>query len=122
MLMMTGVLPDSAFVDKTVMNRTFDAVLLHWDLQSLWGWDFPMMALVAAALGRQEDALRLLLLDNPRNRYLANGHNEQGDDDALPLYLPGNAALLLVTALMAKKGMFPSNWAVRAEGLGDYVW
>jgi hypothetical protein len=51
MLAMLGLLPGKG-IDRTVMNATLDKVLAVWDRQSLWGWDFPMMALCAAALGR----------------------------------------------------------------------
>jgi hypothetical protein len=102
------------------MAATFDRVLASWDFESLWGWDFPMMAMTAAALGRGEDALRLLLLDNPKNAYTANGHNRQADRDDLPLYLPGNGALLLSVAILATRGLFPAALGCRHEGLLPY--
>ena len=42
------------------------------------------------------------MMDVPKNRYLANGHNYQ--DDRLPIYLPGNGGLLAATAMMAAGG------------------
>ena len=118
MLMMSGYIPfdqtDDGWLDRRVMNTTFDRVLSHWDLDDLWGWDFPMMAMTALSLGRTGDALDLLLLDRPKNVYLPNGHNRQGDKEDLPLYLPGNASLLLAAALFA--GRFPASWNVRTEG------
>jgi hypothetical protein len=126
MLMMKGVLP-GAEVDDAVMGVTLDRVLKDWDMPSLWGWDFPAMAMTACRLGRKEDALRLLLMDNPKNTYLPNGHNAQIGSDALPLYLPGNGGLLLAAAMMAAgyDGApedlpgFPRNgaWRVRHEGI-----
>lgn len=99
----------------------------NWDWDNTWGWDYPMMAMTAARLGEGETAIRALLMDKGKNRYLANGHNPQGP--ALPLYLPGNGGLLYATALMAAgwdgapagkpAPGFPDDgsWVVRWEGL-----
>jgi hypothetical protein len=100
MLFTLGVLP-GASVEKEYMSRTLDAVLGAWDLQSLWGWDFPAMAMTAARLGRTRDAVNLLLMETPKNTYNSNGHNPQLPRSDLPVYLPGNGALLLAIALMA---------------------
>jgi hypothetical protein len=118
MLMMYGLLPGDQ-VDKTAMSHTLDRVLSSWDMDSLWGWDFPMMAMTAARLGRSKDAVDLLLMDNPKNIYLANGHNAQGDRDDLPLYLPGNGGLLLAVAMMKER--FPEGWKVKTENIGAYI-
>jgi hypothetical protein len=101
------------------MSDTLDRVLQDWDLDSLWGWDFPMMAMTAARLGRSKDAVDLLLMDNPKNTYLPNGHNAQGDKSDLPLYLPGNGGLLLAVAMM--KDHFPEDWKVKTEKIGAYI-
>jgi hypothetical protein len=120
-----GLLP-GAKADPAVMSRTLDAVLERWDFESCWGWDFPMLAMTAARLGRPEDAVSLLLMDRPKNSYLANGHNPQRPRGDLPLYLPGNGALLLAVSMMAagwdgapkvKNPGFPRGWEVEAEGL-----
>jgi hypothetical protein len=127
MLMMKGVLPGDG-IDDAVMNATLDRVLKNWDMSSLWGWDFPLMAMTACRLGRKADAVRLLLLDSPKNTYLPNGHNMQTGSDALPLYLPGNGGLLSATAMMAagyngkppgELPGFPNNgrWQVRYENI-----
>ena len=106
MLAMVGLLPGGG-IDRQVMNATLDKVLSVWDRESFWGWDFPMMAMCAARLGRRKDAVELLLMESPKNTWLPNGHNAQGDWTApggredLPLYLPGNGGLLLATAMMA---------------------
>ncbi len=100
MLMAFGVL-NGIGVDKTLMNDTYNAVMEHWDFESCWGWDFPMMAMSAARLNRPDDAVDALLMATPKNTYLANGHNPQLPGDVLPLYLPGNGALLLAVAMMA---------------------
>lgn len=129
MLMMKGVLPGGSAefpIDDTVMNATLDRVLGDWDRQSLWGWDFPMMAMTACRLGRREDAVRLLLLGSPKNTYLSNGHNQQTGSDDLPLYLPGNGGLLMATAMMTAgfdgSGPLPGfpsdgHWQVRYEDI-----
>jgi hypothetical protein len=125
LLMMKGVLPGDG-IDDAVMNATLDRVLKDWDRQSLWGWDFPMMAMTASRLGRNEDAVRLLLMDSPKNTYLSNGHNRQTGSEDLPLYLPGNGGLLLAAAMMAAgydgSGPLPGfphdgRWQVRFEGI-----
>ena len=131
MTAMLGVLPGER-VDRAVMNATLDAIIKDWDLSSAWGWDFPMLAMTAARLGRTGDAVELLLMDSPKNFYLPNGHNRQGDKKDLPLYLPGNSGLLLATgmmaagwegALMSYAPGFPKDgsFAAIAEGMHPYI-
>jgi hypothetical protein len=72
-----GLLPATAGIEPEVMSATLDDVLRTWNWSSTWGWDFPMMAMTAARLGRGGDAVDLLLMDADKNRYLANGHNYQ---------------------------------------------
>ena len=117
---------DGRDVDRNLMNNSLDKVLKHWKLNELWGWDFPLMAMTAARLGRAEDAVDLLLMDSPKNTYTANGHNAQLPKADLPLYLPGNGALLLALALMAggwrgesshAPGFPREGWVVRTENL-----
>jgi hypothetical protein len=87
-----------------------------------------MTAMTAARLGETEMAIDALLLDTPKNKYLANGHNYQRPN--LPCYLPGNGGLLYAVALMANgwKGSpkrhapgFPDNgmWTVRSENFNN---
>jgi hypothetical protein len=83
------------------------------------------MAMTSARLGDRQAAVDALLLDLPKNRYLANGHNYQ--TSRLPLYLPGNGGLLSAAAMMAagwdgapagNAPGFPTNgWSVKWEGL-----
>ncbi|MGW1026425.1 hypothetical protein ACWD4J_22485 [Streptomyces sp. NPDC002577] len=127
MLGALGVIPRTPLVDPATMERTLESVLADWDWASAWGWDFPMAAMTATRVGRPDLATRALLLDQPKNRYLPNGHNRQ--DDTLPLYLPGNGGLLIAVALMAggwdgappaAPGTGPgfgSGWSVRHEGM-----
>ncbi|HEX5789160.1 MAG TPA: hypothetical protein VFY03_13335 [Woeseiaceae bacterium] len=123
---------DDPTVDRRTMQATLDAVLAEWDFQAkIWGWDYPMIAMTAARLGRPEIALDILLADAPHNRWLANGHCPQPGAD-LPVYLPANGALLTAVAMLAAgwdgapdrpAPGFPANgrWAVRSEGLLPYV-
>ena len=136
MLAPLGLLPGRG-VDRNTMNRTLDAVLSKWDWQTkIWGWDYPMIAMTAARLGRPQDALEILLRDGPNNNYLANGHCPQRVDESaasmrkreIPVYLPANGALLSAVALMIAgwdgcEREFPGfpddgKWVIRAEGVG----
>jgi hypothetical protein len=120
-----GVLPGRD-VDPSTMRRTLDWIWTHWSWADTWGWDYPMVAMTAARLGDPERAVDALLLDTPKNRYRANGHNHQRP--GLTIYLPGNGGLLYAVALMAAgwddgppkhAPGFPDNgrWRVRFEGL-----
>lgn len=126
-LMALGQLPGDG-VDRRVMARTLDAVLASWDWEAkIWGWDYPMIAMTAARLGEPEKAVDILMKsDGPNNDYTADGHNRQRGD--LPVYLPGNGALLSAVAMMAAgwdgapthdAPGFPHDgrWVVRSEGL-----
>lgn len=136
MLMSLGVLPETAFVDRATMLRTLDAVLRDWDWETkIWGWDYPMIAMTAARLGRPDVAVDILLRDGPNNRYLPNGHCPQRSDEKqkpgqprreIAVYLPANGAFLSAAALMlggwdGAEGPHPGlprdgAWTVRAEG------
>ena len=126
MLAMYGVL-NSDKVDKNIMSATFDKVLSVWDKKTFYGWDFPMMAMTACRLGRYKDAVDILLMDSPKNTWIENGHNRMTGDNNLPLYLPGNGALLLAIAMMAagygdKQGSsFPEGFTVNADGIFPYI-
>ncbi|MBQ8799700.1 MAG: glycoside hydrolase family 65 [Lachnospiraceae bacterium] len=92
-------------LDRNIAANTLGKVEDCWDYNSLWGWDFAVLAMTALRLGDCEHALSLLLSDTPKNRYVTNGHNNQEGDSSLPLYLPGNGSLLLALAMFA--GGFP---------------
>jgi len=130
MLCAYGMLPGPS-IDKQSMSNTLDEVLKSWNFETCWGWDFPVMALTAARLGRTEDAVDLLLMNTGKNTYRPNGHNAQLPGTKLPLYLPGNGGLLLAVAMMAggwtgSQGPapgFPDNgkWRVKQENLLSYI-
>jgi hypothetical protein len=124
MLCALGVLPQTTKINSEAMAATLDDVLADWDWNSTWGWDYPVIAMCAARLGRPEAAVDALLADRHKNEALPNGHNRQ--TDSLPLYLPGNGGLLAAIALMAGGWAggpdrpapgFPADWRVKAEGL-----
>lgn len=120
-----GMLPGEN-IDPKLMEKTLEAVLQSWNWESTWGWDYPLMAMTAARIGRPDLAIEALLMKSPKNQYLANGHNYQGP--SLPVYLPGNGALLTAVAMMARGWKeapqmgapgFPQNgqWNIRYEKL-----
>ncbi len=121
---------DSKRTDKEKMRKTLHKVLECWDYQSLWGWDFAMMAMTAVRLNEPETAIDILLKDTMKNSYVASGNNMQRSRKDLPLYLPGNGSLLLAIPLMAMgwKGCkrehpgFPDNsqWIVEVENMDPY--
>ncbi|THH41213.1 hypothetical protein [Neolewinella litorea] len=117
-----GFLPAGGGVDTAIMRRTLDTIWDIWHWEDTWGWDFPLTAFTAARLHQPERAVNALLMDVPKNRFLANGHNYQRDN--LRLYLPGNGGYLAALAMMAAGTRdlpagsgFPPGWAVRWEGL-----
>jgi hypothetical protein len=84
-----------------------------------------MIAMTAARLDAPQQAVDVLLkTDGPNNSYTAAGHNP---NTGLPVYLPGNGALLAAVAMMAggwdgapsrpAPGFPQQGWTVRAEGL-----
>jgi hypothetical protein len=107
MLAAFGMLPLTPLIDPEPMRRTLEHVMKTWDWPSTWGWDYPVIAMTAARVGRPDLAVDALLMDVPKNTYLPNGHNYQRRN--LPLYLPGNGGLLAATAMMAAGWGPPSS-------------
>jgi hypothetical protein len=120
MLMALGWLPDIGLIDRDVMAATLDDVWEQWDLQSTWGWDYPVLAMTAVALGDLGRAIEGLLLASPKNVYLPNGHNPQ-IPGFLTLYLPANGGLLAAVAHIATAAEagapLPTGWHITTEGL-----
>ncbi|MBE3085263.1 MAG: hypothetical protein IMZ64_03470, partial [Bacteroidetes bacterium] len=116
-----GVLPETKLVDPEIFGNSLDTIMKKWNWKTTWGWDFPMLAMSAASIGRAELAMDFLLMDAPKNRYLMNGHNYQ--DARLSIYLPGNGGLLTAVAKMCVSDQFPDNgkWKVKWENLNSYV-
>ena len=117
----SGVMPETKLVDISVLGKTLDTIMKKWNWKSTWGWDFPMLAMSAASIGRGEQAIDFLMMETPRNRYLMNGHNYQ--DSRLSVYLPGNGGILTAVARMCTGDQFPRNgkWKVKWENLNNYV-
>ncbi|MET7334703.1 hypothetical protein [Nonomuraea sp. NPDC005650] len=125
MLCALGVVPRTPLIDPATMEATLLDVRDHWDWNSAWGWDFPVMAMTATRLGRPDLAVDALLMDTPKNACLPTGHSPQ-IGGILPVYLPANGALLAAVSLMvagwegadADCPGFPrdGSWTVRHEG------
>lgn len=118
-----GMVPSVHGMDTAVMSRTYALVKKIWNWDDTWGWDYPMMAMTAARLGRGDWAVDALLMPVRTNTYLPNGHNYQ--DGRLTIYLPGNGGLLSAVALMCtgnapgeSNAGFPKDgsWQVKWEG------
>jgi hypothetical protein len=114
-----GMIPETGLVDKKIRSATLDTIQKKWNWNTCWGWDFPMLAMSAAAIGRPEQAIDFLMMDAPKNRYLVNGHNYQ--DGRLTIYLPGNGGILAAVAMMCANNQFPLNgkWNVKWEKLNS---
>lgn len=116
MLYSLGVLPGDN-VDQATMRRTLQKVIDVWKWDDTWGWDYGACAMTATALQEDDLAMDLLLRDTPKNHYAVSGHNYQREN--LPVYLPGNGALLLATAKIGKmwkeRGWNSKTWNVRVE-------
>jgi hypothetical protein len=128
MLAAFGILPQTHLVDKETMKKTLLHVMKNWDYKDTWGWDYPLIAMTAARLNEPNLAIEALLMNVPKNTWLANGHNYQ--EPNLPAYLPANGGLLTATAMMAQgwddcpnksAPGFPTNgqWFVKYEGLKE---
>jgi hypothetical protein len=106
------------------MVDTMDKVFSKWNFGHVWGWDFPMMAMTCTRLNMPEKAIESLLYAAPKNEYLVNGHNKQGDKKDLPIYLPGNGGLLTALAMMAAgwKGCTEKNPGFPKDGNWDINW
>jgi hypothetical protein len=117
-----GMLPESPFADKKIMNNTYDYILKNWKWEETWGWDFPMTAMTATRLGRPDAAIDALLMPITTNTYLSNGHNYQ--DKRLRLYLPGNGGLLTAIAMMCAgyEGSEKPNPGIPTDGKWKVRW
>ncbi len=115
MLMALGWLPPTDAVDPDIMRSTLETVWARWDLQSSWGWDYPVMAMTAASLGDLGLAFDALLLPSPKNQFLPNGHMPQ-IPGFLSLYLPANGGLLAaiahIVAAIESGAAEPHGWRV----------
>ena len=118
-----GILPGDG-TDPGTMRRTAEKVFDRWQTDRVWGWDFPMLAMCAARLGKPNKALKFLLTDTSRFSFSDVGLATGGPYP----YMPSNGGLLYAVALMAagwdagperSAPGFPSDgsWVVHWEGL-----
>lgn len=124
-----GWLPGDG-VDTDTFRRTFHKVLESWQMDRIWGWDYPMLAMAAARLG--EPSVAIDLLCTTAHKFAFDAH---GFSDTWPFpYFPANGGMLAAVAMMcggwdglddhpgsvgAAPG-FPSDgsWTVKYEGFG----
>jgi protein-glucosylgalactosylhydroxylysine glucosidase len=127
--MVNGRAVQDSPIDDGLMNATLAYSIDGWDWEGTWGWDYPMWALTQMRLSwSSSSVVDMLLRNETKNTYFANGHNFQGD--ALACYLPGNGGLLAAVAMMAGgymdgegntvEGGFPPEWGARSEGFKVY--
>lgn len=119
-----GWLPGDG-VDLETFGATAERVFAEWQNDSLFGWDYPMMAMAAARMGRPDLAVDTLLTADAGFQF---------DDAGLSTipyaepYFPSNGSLLYAIAMMCagwdgapgrNAPGFPDDgtWVVRWEGL-----
>ncbi len=117
-----GLLPGDG-VDVPTARRTMDQVSKTWNFEHTWGWDFPMLAMCAAKLGEQQQAVDFLLHPSSGFQFDDAGYATGGP---FP-YFPANGGLLYAVALMAAgwdncpaasaPGFPGDTWKIRSEGL-----
>jgi hypothetical protein len=115
-----GMLPGDG-VDTVCFKKTFDKVIASWNFNRTWGWDFPMMAMAAARIGKPEIAVEMLLHNSPGFQFDEHGLATGGP---FP-YFPSNGGLLTAVAMMAagwdsSTGDAPgfpknANWVIKYE-------
>lgn len=118
-----GMLPGDG-VDVRTMENTLMKVHSTWNFSETWGWDFPMLAMCAARLGKPEMAVDYLL-DYPSFDFDPFGL--VGGGRAPFPYFPANGGLLYAVAMMSAgwdgasstsaPGFPKKGWKVRCEGL-----
>ena len=91
-----GMLPGDG-VDTGCFKKTFEKVISTWNFNRTWGWDFPMMAMAAARIGKPEIAVDMLLQNSPGFQFDEHGLATGGP---FP-YFPSNGGLLTAIAMMA---------------------
>ena len=90
-----GWLPGDG-VDMETFRRTFYRVLETWQMDRIWGWDYPMLAMAAARLGDPAKAVDLLCTTAHKFAF-----DEHGLADMYPYpYFPANGGLLTAVAMM----------------------
>lgn len=116
-----GMLPGDG-VDTTSFEKTLDKVLKTWNFKKTWGWDFPMLAMAAARIGKPQTAIDMLLTLSANFQFDEHGLASGGP---FP-YFPSNGGLLTAVAMMTAgwdgsigdTPGFPKDgsWVVKYEG------
>lgn len=116
-----GMLPGDG-VDQPTFKRTLEKVSKEWQFNRIWGWDFPMLAMVAARTGQPALAIDMLMHPSAGFQFDEHGLATGGP---FP-YFPSNGALLTAVAMMCggwdgSEGEAPGfpkdgSWTVRYEG------
>jgi hypothetical protein len=117
-----GMLPGDG-VDVPTLASTLEQIGRVWNFGHVWGWDFPMLAMSAARLGKPDLAIDYLLHASPNFQF-----DERGLATGGPFpYFPSNGGLLYAVAMMAagwdgadsntSAPGFPPSWNVRHENL-----
>lgn len=116
-----GMLPGDG-VDKKIIQNTLLKINELWNFDRVWGWDFPMLAMTAARIGKPDLAIDYLLHASPNFQFDEHGLATGGP---FP-YFPSNGGLLTAIAMMAggwdgSTGSCPGfpqdgTWKVKAEG------
>lgn len=119
-----GMLPGDG-IDTACFRKTFEKVISTWNFNRTWGWDFPMMAMAAARIGKPETAVDMLLHDSPGFQFDKHGLATGGP---FP-YFPSNGGLLTAVAMMAagwdgSAGDAPgfpknANWVIKYENFNS---
>lgn len=117
-----GMLPGDG-VDIDTFRLTFDKIQEVWQFDKMWGWDYAMMAMAAARLGKTSRAVELLTTTAPKFAF-----DVHGLADMYPYpYFPANGGLLTAVAMMcagwegAPEGQAPGfpddgSWVIKYEG------
>lgn len=116
-----GMLPGDG-VDKDVFSRTLAKVITTWNLDTVWGWDFPMIAMAASRTGDTKLAVDMLLHSSKGFQFDEHGLCTGGP---FP-YFPANGGLLTAIAMMCggwdgSSGACPGfpkdgSWVIKSEG------
>lgn len=107
-------------LNRTVLENTASRIWDQWDLNSVYGWDFPMLAMNAMRLGDSDRALDYLF--HPSFQFDDAGYAVGGTRVPTP-YFPSSGGFLMAMAMMAggwdgsEGPHFPDGWDVRVEGM-----
>jgi hypothetical protein len=120
-----GTLPIPAGTDRKILEKSVEHAVKNLRDGSC-SWGYPLTAMAAARAGRPDLAVEALLYPSISNSVSSAGYNYWVG--LVPIYLPGNGALLSAVAMMAggwdgapqrNAPGFPDDgqWVVRSEGL-----